>query len=1710
MEPVEEAFVETSEDLASLTKLDEAVMVRQLHQRYDNDDIYTYIGDILVAVNPFRALTIYTKQWQNRYRNSAKVENPPHIFAIADWCYHGMLSSGRDQCCVVSGESGAGKTESAKFIIRHITDLCQTDGDAALTLEKRILQVNPLLEAFGNAQTIMNDNSSRFGKYTELVFDTQGRVLGAKISEYLLEKSRVVRQAEDEQNFHIFYYLFSSPDVNRLSLTDAECFEYISNIDGVDCDNEAMFTEVLAAMYDVGFSKQNQEDIFSLLAAILHLGNIQFASVGHREAAHVEEASLDVLQTVAQLLGVDIEVLKSSFEVSVNITRGEVIKKQFNVATAYDVRDAAAKAIYGRLFGWLVAQINRLLAPEQRRAAIKNTIGILDIFGFENFKSNSFEQWCINLANEQLQHFFNQHVFELELVEYTKEGIDTINISYVDNTPLLDLHLSKPLGLYALLDEESMFPNASDASLVQKFLSVHNESAIVVAPKSNEPIFTIKHYAGDVVYAGDSFLEKNRDSLAAGVVEAFRESNLELLSCLFHGEVDSAGHLETRDLTKKPTASRRNNAPNSNANNTNTAHRRAPTVGRQFTHSLALLVEKMSACAPHFVRCIKPNTGKAAYNFQDDFVMVQLNYTGMLETTRIRREGYSVRPKFADFVKRYKLLAFGVTANPSEDAQACRQILEASKISTFLMGKTKVFLKYYHVDELDALLVEHHKKAIVLQKVLRGFCSRSTYSRLKKRAEEQQKEVAKLLERLHTIGGRIHVALQAMCEYDVKVRHDLALQEEQRRRAEAAKKQQELEAKLEAERLEQEREAQRVSEELLRAQKHQDDLKNQLDELLKEKVYSEQRQQQQEEMVHNLEAQLRQQQQELEEQLTSQGGVISTLKQELREKEADLSAQLVEREGLIRELTAKAELGVEVQKHAKEMKTKLRDQELELEMSRTHIGSLARKLDSQVTLLDTTKSAYDKTVKQLNELLVQKESITGQVRKELEQTKKVKEDLEHELEKAQEKIRNLEQQLAERLAYVSQLETELNSHQTLLKRSHEEAQQETSKLRTKLSEAEATVMELSHKLERETAAASLSKADIENQVTQLQDSVQEKQRVISQQREELERMQRDVEARTREMQEKHHKAALDYTSQISALELEVQQKEAQLKRAVSEKEQALTELMSKVQSGEAAAAAELRSQLRAVTVQLEEKEAEILRMESRVKAQQSLADLTREDHDKILAEMKRMMEAKDQMLRNRHEEQDRVVQELEAKVRAVKKEQEQKLIETEEEMARLKLQLRQKETKLDNEIAEREHGLAAASNRLQAAEAELEALRTKQASTEVQLRDSQADVVRLQDKLDRQHDLMMTTKTAHENLIQELTVVKQDGEQKLMEAKREHEEAAAALRSQLEQLQSDFETAQVEHEQSLARQREDFEVELEEKQRQVTQRERQVSELEMQNHKKDAQIKDLTASIDELSMELQELRGTKDALEDQLTHLEGDLQEARKEQEDLNSEKERTKQLAKEKMGEMEAKLREHEAAVRQTQTRLATAIRTFGRKRTSAKNRSDVDVDLERYIMLVRKKEPMPIGIEISRFKCKGLIAKMTGSHWEHRCLVFNLQDSAILVYEDEKELRSRIKTRVPMCEIMNADIPKSKQMQASNEFIIRSTKREYHFRASSREHRDIWVRVINSVSPTAASPTTPRKTVSVTPTRRTSSSIRRRTDSVQRRGSVCLTPGK
>ncbi|CAB1332799.1 unnamed protein product [Coregonus sp. 'balchen'] len=549
-------------------------------------------------------------------------------------------------------------------------ELCRANSQ----LEQQILQVNPLLEAFGNAQTVMNDNSSRFGKYIQLRFHNSS-VKGAKINEYLLEKSRVVHQDEGERNFHIFYCMLagiSPDDKDMYGLLDPTQYRYLNGRYGSEDIVRKWgekYSEVCNAMDMVGFEEQEKVDMMTILAGILSLGNIMF-----------EPTETDALRVTGKSMGwLKATALLRSLTCTLSVTRGEAIRRLHNQQQAEDARDSIAKVAYGRVFGWIVRKVNELLAPNVDIDVELNEIGILDIFGFENFAVNRFEQLCINLANEQLQYFFNHHIFLMEQNEYKEEGIEWETISFKDNKPILDLILTKPIGLLSLLDEQSAFPQASDRDFVDKLNSKFKSSPHYEVVRSRSPLFTVVHYAGKVQYNGVGFLEMNRDTIPASIRDLFINSVTPLLSVLFAATISRTGTLMPRKAKLMQKA-------DDNFNST-----RKQSVGAQFKHSLAVLMEKMFVASPHFLR-----------------------YNGLLETIRIRRDGFSWRPSFKEFAQRYNILL--IKPDLPLTKESCMSILNTTEIHGWKCGSSRLFFKYWHQEELARLLERLGKAALVIQK----------------------------------------------------------------------------------------------------------------------------------------------------------------------------------------------------------------------------------------------------------------------------------------------------------------------------------------------------------------------------------------------------------------------------------------------------------------------------------------------------------------------------------------------------------------------------------------------------------------------------------------------------------------------------------------------------------------------------------------------------------------------------------------------------------------------------------------------------------------------------------------------------------------------------------------------------------------------------------------------------------------------------------
>uniref|UniRef100_A0A8D2NXF6 Myosin VIIA n=1 Tax=Zosterops lateralis melanops TaxID=1220523 RepID=A0A8D2NXF6_ZOSLA len=713
IKPMHPTSIHGVEDMIRLGDLNEAGILRNLLIRYREHLIYTYTGSILVAVNPYQLLPIYSPEQIRLYTNKKIGEMPPHIFAIADNCYFNMQRNNKDQCCIISGESGAGKTESTKLILQFLAAISGQHS----WIEQQVLEANPILEAFGNAKTIRNDNSSRFGKYIDIHFNKRGAIEGAKIEQYLLEKSRVCRQAPDERNYHVFYCMLRGMTLEqkkKLGLGKATDYNYLAMGNCTTCDgrdDSKEYANIRSAMKVLMFTDTENWEISKLLAAILHMGNLQYEARTYDNLDACEVVQSASLITAATLLEVEPQDVMNCLTSRTIITRGETVSTPLSMEQALDVRDAFVKGIYGRLFVWIVEKINAAIyrPPSQELKSIRRSIGLLDIFGFENFTVNSFEQLCINFANENLQQFFVRHVFKLEQEEYNLENINWQHIEFTDNQDALDMIAIKPMNIISLIDEESKFPKGTDATMLHKLNSQHKLNTNYIPPKNNyETQFGINHFAGIVYYETKGFLEKNRDTLHGDIIQLVHSSKNKFIKQIFQADV--AMGAETR--------------------------KRSPTLSSQFKRSLELLMRTLSVCQPFFVRCIKPNEYKKPMLFDRELCVRQLRYSGMMETIRIRRAGYPIRYTFVEFVDRYRVLMPGVKpAYKQGDLRGtCQRIAEAvlGKDDDWQIGKTKIFLKDHH----DMLLeIERDKaitdKVILIQKVVRGYKDRSNFLKVR-------------------------------------------------------------------------------------------------------------------------------------------------------------------------------------------------------------------------------------------------------------------------------------------------------------------------------------------------------------------------------------------------------------------------------------------------------------------------------------------------------------------------------------------------------------------------------------------------------------------------------------------------------------------------------------------------------------------------------------------------------------------------------------------------------------------------------------------------------------------------------------------------------------------------------------------------------------------------------------------------------------------
>lgn len=677
-------------NLTDLPVLNEPEVLFSLNDRYQTDKFYTNSGQVMVAINPFKNVAeLYSDTVKAQYK-SGSTDLPPHVFGVAEAAYRNMMTERKNQSIIINGESGAGKTVTAKHIMKYLTG--STTDPAVLAVEQKVVLTNPVMEAFGNAKTERNDNSSRFGKFMLLQF-TKGTLCGAKIVTYLLEKSRVTMHGERERTYHIFYQLFALPQATRdeLGLGRIEDFAYLMPNNGPPpVDDAAEFLETKKSLDVLQISEQQQASIWKLLAAVLHLGNIEIT--GSKDESNVDQSG-KAFQMVCKLLQFDPKQFHRCLTSRKITTRDGVIEKPNPKEKAVELRDSIAKFVYTCIFNWIVEYINKILASPTS----DNFIGVLDIYGFEFFKKNSFEQFCINVANEMLQQLYNNFVFKLEQELYTREGIPVDCIAFADNKKCLDLLLEKG-GIFDLLDEQSKLSMGTDESFLNSIFGYQAKvdqtmASYLIKPKMGKESFTIVHFADQVTYDSTGFLDKNRDSLPPETVELLTGSQEPLMRLVI-----------PRSMEK------------------------SLTVASAFRLSLRELCDTIGKTVPYFIRCIKPNAEKI-FKFDEKYTLGQLIACGILETVRMAVAGFPTKRKHVDFINEYWLLSQAVP----DQRQHCKNIMDAAGLverQDYVLGKTLIMMRIGMTIRLEKTrnamllnsaqkIISHWKMRVIRNKIMR-------------------------------------------------------------------------------------------------------------------------------------------------------------------------------------------------------------------------------------------------------------------------------------------------------------------------------------------------------------------------------------------------------------------------------------------------------------------------------------------------------------------------------------------------------------------------------------------------------------------------------------------------------------------------------------------------------------------------------------------------------------------------------------------------------------------------------------------------------------------------------------------------------------------------------------------------------------------------------------------------------------------------------
>uniref|UniRef100_H2SH47 Myosin, heavy chain 9a, non-muscle n=1 Tax=Takifugu rubripes TaxID=31033 RepID=H2SH47_TAKRU len=1041
------------EDMAELTCLNEASVLHNLKERYYSGLIYTYSGLFCVVVNPYKHLPIYSEDIVNMYKGKKRHEMPPHIYAITDTAYRSMMQDREDQSILCTGESGAGKTENTKKVIQYLAYIASSfkskKDQVSGELEKQLLQANPILEAFGNAKTVKNDNSSRFGKFIRINFDVNGYIVGANIETYLLEKSRAIRQAKEERSFHIFYYLLTGAGDklrSELCLEDYSKYRFLSNgnmtIPGLQ--DKELFAETMEAFHIMSIPEEERIGFLKVVSAVLQLGNMTFKKERHSDQASMPDDT--AAQKVCHLLSVNVtDFTRAILSPRIKVGRDYVQKAQTQEQAEFAV-EALAKASYERMFRWLVFRINKALDKTKRQGA--SFIGILDIAGFEIFELNSFEQLCINYTNEKLQQLFNHTMFILEQEEYQREGIEWSFIDFgLDLQPCIEL-IDKPAGppgILALLDEECWFPKATDKSFVEKVVQEQGTHPKFQKPKKlkDDVDFCIIHYAGKVDYKADEWLMKNMDPLNESVATLLNQSTDKFTAELWRDMDHIVGLDKVAGMSDSTYGAFK------------TRKGMFRTVGQLYKEQLGNLMTTLRNTNPNFVRCIIPNHEKKAGKLEPHLVLDQLRCNGVLEGIRICRQGFPNRVVFQEFRQRYEILTPNAIPKGFMDGkQACVLMIKALELdpNLYRIGQSKVFFRagvLAHLEEERDMKITD--VIITFQAWCRGYVARKAFTKRQQQLTAMkviQRNCAAYLKLRNWQWWRLFTKVKPLLQVTRQEEEMLAKEDElskvKEKQLQAEEMIKEFESKqqqLNAEKMALQEQLQAETELCAEAEEMRARLVNRKQEL--------------EEILHDMESRLEEEEERVNQMLNERKKMqqnIADLEQQLDEEEAD--RQKLQMEKVTTDSKMKA----------------LEGNIMVLDDQNNKLNKEKKLLEDRIAEFSSNLSEEEEKSRSLQKLKNKHEAIITDLEDRLRKEEKQRQELEKNRRKLEGDSTDLHDQIADLQAQIADLRAQLANKeeelQNALIRIEEEAAANMASQK-KIKELEAQILELDEDLERE-------------------------------------------------------------------------------------------------------------------------------------------------------------------------------------------------------------------------------------------------------------------------------------------------------------------------------------------------------------------------------------------------------------------------------------------------------------------------------------------------------------------------------------------------------------------------------------------------------------------------------------------------------------------